>query len=294
MRLSEIYAQRPFCFSFEVYPPKTEAASVSMRQHVEKLVKYQPGFISCTYGAGGTTQDQTLDICSDIIASYKVPVMAHLTCVGSPVPMLLEWLAQARTRGITNIMALRGDPPKGQESFTAVEGGLSYANELVALIKQHEPGFGIGVGGYPEVHQEAPSAEADLINLKRKVDAGADAIINQLFYENADFYRFHEKCLKAGITIPNIPGILPITNFAQIKRITGLCKARIPQALAEDLEKHQADPEATAKIGIEHAIKQCEDLRKSGVPSIHFYVLNQSDATMRVLEQLGIRAVNAA
>lgn len=290
MRLSEIYAQRPFCFSFEVYPPKTEAAAVAMRQHVDLLVRYQPGFISCTYGAGGTTQDQTLDICADILGRHKVPVMAHLTCVGSPKPMLLDWLVQARLRGITNIMALRGDPPKGQESFQAVEGGLSYANELVALIKKHEPGFGIGVGGYPEVHQEAPNAEVDLTNLKRKVDAGADAIISQLFYDNADFYRFQDKCLALGINIYNIPGILPITNFAQIKRISGLCKAAIPTALAESLEKHQADPEATAKIGIEHAIRQCEDLRKSGVPSIHFYVLNQSDATIRVLEQIGMSA----
>jgi len=290
MRLSQIYSSRPFCFSFEVYPPKSDAARQSMEQHVSRLVKYQPGFISCTYGAGGTTQGQTLDICSDILARYKVPVMAHLTCVGSTVESLLDWLGQAKKRGITNIMALRGDPPKGQESFTAVAGGLSYGNELVALIRKHHPDLGIGVGGYPEVHQEAPNAEIDLVNLKRKVDAGADAIVTQLFYENADFESFRDRCHKAGIRVPIIPGILPITNFAQIKRITSLCKAGIPEQLAKELEANQHDPIATAKVGVDHAARQCEGLRKGGAPSIHFYVLNQSDATMQVLERLGIEA----
>ncbi len=290
MRLSQIYASRPFCFSFEVYPPKSDAARQSMEQHVAKLVRYQPGFISCTYGAGGTTQDLTLDICTNILKSYQVPVMAHLTCVGSTVPDLLAWLKLAKSRGITNIMALRGDPPKGQEAFRAVEGGLSHGNELVTLVRREYPEFGIGVAGYPEVHQEAPSAEVDLTNLKRKVDAGADAVITQLFYDNQDFERFREKCVKAGIKIPIVPGILPITNFAQIKRITALCKAGIPAALAAELETHQNDPEATAKAGVEHATRQCEQLRAAGAPSIHFYVLNQSDATMQVLEHLGIQA----
>jgi len=290
MRLSQIYSSRPFCFSFEVYPPKSDAARESMEQHVAKLVRYQPGFISCTYGAGGTTQGQTLDICTDILRRYQVPVMAHLTCVGSTIPALLDWLGQAKSRGITNIMALRGDPPKGQESFKPVDGGLSYGNEIVALIHKHFPEFGIGVGGYPEVHQEAPNAEIDLINLKRKVDAGADAVVCQLFYDNADFERFRDKCVKAGIKIPVIPGILPITNFAQIRRITSLCKAGIPAGLAAQLELHQNDLAATARIGVEHAARQCEQLRAAGAKSIHFYVLNQSDATMQVLEHLGIEA----
>jgi methylenetetrahydrofolate reductase (NADPH) len=288
MRLKSIFSTGKPALSFEVYPPKTPAGYEAMYASVDRLMVFNPGFFSCTYGAGGSTQGPTLDICSEIMRRHGVPVMAHLTCVGSTVADLTAWLDQARDRGIANIMALRGDPPQGQESFTKVEGGLGYANELVGLIRSRFPDFGIGVGGYPEVHQEAPNASVDMDNLKRKVDAGADAVVTQLFYENTDFFRFRDQCAKAGISVPIVPGLLPIVNFPQVKRITSLCKARIPSELYEKLEASKDNPESTAAIGIRHAARQAEDLLKAGVPGVHFYVLNQSEATRKVLESLGM------
>jgi len=288
MRLSSIFNTAEPVLSFEVYPPRTEAGYQSMYASVDRLMAFRPGFFSCTYGAGGSTQGPTLDICTEIMQRHQVPVMAHLTCVGSTVAELEAWLDQARSRGVPNIMALRGDPPQGQEQFSKVEGGLGYANELVELIRSRYSNFGIGVGGYPEVHQEAPSPEADLANLKRKVDAGADAIVTQLFYENGDFFRFRDQCHRAGINVPIVPGLLPIVNFPQVRRITSLCKARIPAELHAQLEASKENPEAAATIGVEHAARQVEGLLAAGVPGIHFYVLNQSEATRQVLSSLGM------
>lgn len=288
MRLKSIFSSDKPALSFEVYPPKTPAGYESMYLSIERLMAFKPGFFSCTYGAGGSTQGPTLDICSEIMRRHGVPVMAHLTCVGSTVQELASWLDQARERKIPNIMALRGDPPQGQESFTRVEGGLGYANELVELIKARYPDFGVGVGGYPEVHQEAPNARVDMDNLKRKVDAGADAVVTQLFYENTDFLRFRDQCGRAGIRVPVVPGILPIVNFPQVRRITTLCKARIPSELFEKLEAGKDNPDAAAAIGIGHAARQVEGLLGEGVPGVHFYVLNQSEATRKVLESLGM------
>jgi methylenetetrahydrofolate reductase (NADPH) len=287
MRLKSIFATGKPALSFEVYPPKTPAGYEAMYASVGRLMEFGPAFFSCTYGAGGSTQGPTLDICSEIMRRHSVPVMAHLTCVGSTVAELESWLSQARDRGIANIMALRGDPPQGQESFIRVQGGLGYANELVDLIRARFPGFGIGVGGYPEVHQEAADAATDLVNLKRKVDAGADAVVTQLFYDNDDFFRFRDKCHQAGIRIPIVPGLLPIVNFPQVKRITSLCKARIPSDLFEKLEAGKDNPEAAAETGIRHAAAQYAQLTRAGVPGVHFYVLNQSEAARRVLEAAG-------
>lgn len=285
MRISDTLKQG-FCLSIEIFPPKTEAGERSLVKHLEKLTTYSPGFVSCTYGAGGTTQAKTYDWCRRIQDDLKQTATAHFTCVGSTREELLEWLNKAAAAGVHNIMALRGDPPEGEENFTAVEGGLSYANELVELIRENFPDFGIGVGGYPEKHPEAPDMPTDLTNLKRKVDAGADAIYTQLFYVNDKFLKWRDQCVDAGIEIPIVPGIMPITDFKRISRITSMCGSEFPTELASQLEAVQDDAEAQFEIGVDFAIQQCRELMDAGVPGIHFYVLNKSKAAERILDAL--------
>jgi methylenetetrahydrofolate reductase (NADPH) len=212
-----------------------------------------------------------------------VPVASHLTCVGSTVDQLKDYLRAAAEAGVGHIVALRGDPPKGETEFRAIEGGLRYANELVELIRADFKDFGIAVAGYPEVHQEAVDAKTDLVNLKRKVDAGADIIVTQLFYENEDFFRFEQNCRDIGIDVPIVPGILPVTNLAQIQRITSLCKAKLPSHFVERLSQ-KVDEQWQFEVGVEFAQQQVRELLDKGVPGIHFYVLNKSQATKRVLE----------
>ena len=290
MRVSELYQQRSFGLSIEVFPPKTSAGDESLIRSLERLTTYSPGFISCTYGAGGSTQDRTIELCSMIRDRFNIAATGHFTCVGSTRDELLDWLRRADTAGIDNIMALRGDPPEGRDSFQAVAGGLSHANELVALIREHHPDFGIGVAGYPEKHPEAPDAATDLANLKRKVDAGADAVFTQLFYANENFLRFRENYTDAGITVPLVPGIMPITDFGRIQRITSMCGAVFPDHLSSRLEAVKDDKDAQFEIGVEHAIEQCQELIAAGVPGIHFYVLNRSKACERILNALGVEA----
>ncbi len=285
MRIAETLRQG-FCLSIEIFPPKTEAGDKSLLTNLQRLTTYGPGFISCTYGAGGTTQARTLDWCRRIQEDLQQTATAHFTCVGATREELLHWLQQAADAGVHNIMALRGDPPDGQQSFRPVDGGLQYANELVELIRSHFPEFGIGVGGYPEGHPEAPDLATDLANLKRKVDAGADAIFTQLFYVNEKFLRFRDSCDQAGIRVPVVPGIMPITEYARIQRITSLCGSEFPTALAERLRAVQDDPEAQFEIGVDFAINQCRELIDAGVPGLHLYVLNKSKAAERILDAL--------
>ena len=291
MRIRELFRTRPFVLSVEVFPPKTEAGDEGLYRALGRLRAYQPSFVSCTYGAGGSTQGRTVEICRRVQSEFGLPATSHFTCVGSTRQELLDWLALATSNGIGNIMALRGDPPQGQTEFRTVEGGLSHANELVQLIRSHYPNMGIGVAGYPEKHPEARDLDIDLTNLKRKVDAGADAVFTQLFYENAHFLRFRDRCQQLGITIPVVPGIMPITEFARIKRITSMCGSVFPAGLASRLEAVQHDPQAQFEIGVEYAIEQCRELIAAGVPGMHFYVLNRSESCERILEGLGMRAV---
>lgn len=274
--------------SFELFPPKTDKGMELLEKNVERLKAFQPSFFTCTYGAGGSTQTRTLDVVEKVRQITGLPVASHLTCVGSTVQQLREYLAEAKRRGADHIVALRGDPPQGSDSFQAVEGGLRYANELVELIGESFPGqFGIAVAGYPEVHQEAPDAKTDLENLKRKVDAGADIVVTQLFYDNDDFYRFRDACQAAGINVPIIPGILPVTNFKQAQKIAGMCKARIPDEMAAAMNRSD-DADDQFKVGVEHARVQTIDLIENGVPGIHYYVLNKSDAARQMLDGLSI------
>ena len=286
--LSDHYQAGRFGISFEIFPPKTAEGDEALWQAVASLATYKPAFISCTYGAGGSTRQRTLEMCEQITRRTGVDSTAHFTCLGGTVPELQEWLGWARQHGVKNIMALRGDPPAGQTDFQHTPGGLKYANELVELIKRVEPGFGIGVAGYPEKHAQAPSLAVDIDNLKRKVDAGADAVFTQLFYVNDHFFRFRDLCVRAGIRVPIVPGIMPILNFAQIQRITSLCGAELPADLSRRLSEVQDDKDAQFEIGVDFAAEQSLDLRKHGAPGIHFYVLNRSTACERILGALGL------
>jgi methylenetetrahydrofolate reductase (NADPH) len=290
MNFSAAYGPGKFGLSFELFPPKTPQGVANLFQHVARLVTFRPSFITCTYGAGGSTQETTLEVVARVRHEFKLPVATHLTCVGRTVDQLREYLRSAQDLDIENVVALRGDPPKGDTAFRPVEGGFCNANELVALIHGEFPEFGIAVGGYPEKHQEAPSFEVDLANLKRKVDAGADVVLTQLFYDNDDFFRFRECCDVLGIRPPIVPGILPVTNFAQIQRITSLCGAKLPTDFVNRLEAAGDSPEDQFKIGVEFATQQARDLVEAGVPGLHFYVLNRSEAAAEVLRNVRLRS----
>ena len=288
MRFSEIYsaADSPV-ISFEVFPPKSGRGMESLREVLPSLVALSPRFMTVTYGAMGTTRIRTVEIASMIHNEFELECACHLTCVGAHSDQIDAQLDHIHRHGIENIVALRGDPPRGQDSFQAVKGGFSYANELVEHIRSRG-GFDIAVGGYPEKHVEAPDMETDLSNLARKVEGGADVVITQLFYDNECFFRFLEEVRKRGITCPVIPGLLPIHSQAQVEKIAGLCGAEIPAGLQRSLEAAGADPEAAAEVGVDWCIEQCSGLLEAGVEGIHYYVLNKA----RVMEKVmaGLRA----
>lgn len=277
--------------SFELYPPRTASGEEALYGHVARLMEFSPDFITCTYGAGGSTRDKTLEIISRVRKQFDVQVASHLTLVDATKEHLRTYLTEARSQGIENIVALRGDPPSGRGYFQAAKGGLRYANELVSLIRSEFPEFGIAVAGYPETHLEAPGPEEDLVNLKRKVNAGADVVITQLFYDNEDFFRFRDKCRAAGITVPLVPGILPVLSLNQVKKITALCGARLPVAILNRLSEKPDDPDWQMNIGIEHATNQVCEMLARECDGLHFYVLNRSESTAAILtalENLGL------
>lgn len=288
MKIADVYGNGKFGLSFEIFPPKSDAGEAQLFAALETLMIFRPSFVSCTYGAGGATRDRTLELTVKISKTFGVTTAAHRTCVESTEEEIRQWLKQATDQGIENIIALRGDPPKGQAMFRKPEGGLACANELVALIRREFPHFSIAVAGYPETHQEAPSPEVDLANLKRKVEAGADAVITQLFYDNADFLEFRTRYKKAGIVAPLIPGILPVINVGQVQRIASLCGARLPASFLADLEQYRDDRDGQLDVGVQYAIRQCRGLLDAGIPGLHFYVLNNSEAPRRILQALDL------
>ncbi|TWU51114.1 methylenetetrahydrofolate reductase [NAD(P)H] [Rubripirellula reticaptiva] len=285
MSLISHYEGASCAISFELFPPKTEEGMEAMADNVRRLCEFNPSYFTCTYGAGGSTRGTTLSVLKKVREITNLPVASHLTCVGSTVAELDSYLNEATEQGVDYIVALRGDPPKGTDKFVPVEGGLRYANELVEVINAKFSKLGIAVAGYPEVHQESPDAKTDLENLKRKVDAGADIIITQLFYDNIDYFRFRDRCVAAGINVPIVPGILPVTNFKQAQRIAAMCKASIPYELEQSMNSHD-DAGDQFRIGVDHARKQTINLMEHGVPGIHYYVLNKSDAATALLDGL--------
>lgn len=286
MTLAEIYASSPFVLSFELFPPKTVKGEEDLVQNLRRLLEFHPDYVTCTYGAGGSTRAKTLETLARVQELSDVPVATHLTCVGATVDELKDYLAAAADQGIENIVAIRGDAPEGDDRFEAVEGGLSYGSDLVSLIRGNGWNFGIAVGGYPEIHPEAENENADLGHLQHKVDCGADVVITQLFYNNDRFFRFRDRCSAVGIDVPIVPGLLPVTSFKQIKRIASLCGAALPQDFQNALENCGDDTEAQFEAGTEQATRQAAELIEAGVPGIHFYVLNKSRATSTVLNGL--------
>jgi len=289
--IREPYEKERFGLSFELFPPKTAESEAAMWRTVGDLMAFEPTLVTCTYGAGGSTRGTTLEVLRGLKTRHDVAVASHLTCVGSSVDELRDYLREATSLGVSAIVALRGDPPKGQSEFRQTVGGLRYASELVTLIRQEFAALGILVAGYPETHQEATSAASDLENLKRKVEAGGDVVVTQLFYDNADFFRFRDRCAAVGIRVPIVPGVMPVTNYAQIRRIASLCKARLPEAFTRGFEAAGEDEAAQSEAGVAYASRQVEELVAGGVPGMHFYVLNRSPATVRVLEHVGLRPV---
>ncbi len=284
MRIVDKLGQKP-AISCEFFPPKDQEGVDRLFQTVADLAPFAPAYVSVTYGAGGSTRQLTVELVGRIQREVGIEAMAHLTCVGASQREIAAVVDQIGAAGVENVIALRGDPPKGATSFVAAEGGFAHASELVAFLERRG-GFCIAAACYPEKHPEAVSADADLAYLKQKVDAGADFLISQLFFDNADYFAFVERARKAGIDVPIVPGIMPVTNVSQVKRFTAMCGARMPEALMQKLEAVASDNEAVGEIGVEHATQQCRELLERGAPGVHFYTLNRSKATVEILRRL--------
>ena len=282
--ISEFFNREKSIFSLEFFPPKNESGGERMLKTAAILQPYNPDFVSITYGAGGSTRQTTMQYARILKNDFGFEVMPHLTCVGHTKDELLEILEDFSKEGFCNIMALRGDPPKGENHFRPVAGGLSYATELVSLIKEYFPHIGIGVGGYPEKHPESPDKQLDLLHLKEKVDAGADFITTQLFFDNQAYFQFVSECKVAEIVIPILPGLLPVLSIGQIERFCQMCEASLPSLLGERLKK--SPEEDQARIGSNWAKEQVEELLNGGAPGFHLYALNQSAASVNILEGL--------
>src|SRR3954454_6168944 len=288
MRIDErLSADAQPSFSFEFFPPKSEEGERNLARALDELSGMDPTFVSVTYGAAGSLEQRrrTVEIVRSIKGEFGLEAMAHFTCVGATVGELRATLDLMRDSGIENVLALRGDPPAGQDEWSATEGGLSYSRELIEMIRA-EYDFAIGAACFPEVHIHAESAESDLRYLKEKVDAGARFLITQLFFENAVYYDFVARAREAGIGVPIVPGIMPITNYQQIRRITSLCGSAIPAHLIAELDVRVNDPQAVTDFGVAYATLQCADLLANGAPGIHFYTLNRSPATRAILGAL--------
>ena len=272
--------------SFEVVPPKTdEGDKALLEKHIPALMATKPDFCSVTYGAGGSTREKTLMIVDRVQQEHKLTALAHLTCVNHTREQVGELLQKIKAIGCKNILALRGDPPGGGE-FTVTPGGFEYSSQLVKFIREQN-GFSIGVAGFPEGHIACKQGkQADWQHLKQKIEAGADFVITQLFFDNADYFEFRDQLTKLGVKVPLVPGVLAILSVGAIRRFTQLCGAKIPAALGAKLDAIGGDDAAAAEFGIEYATQQCEALLKAGAPGLHFYTLNKAASTVRVLRNL--------
>lgn len=278
--ISELFALHRPLRSLEFFPPKDDAGVETLRATARALTRINADFVSVTYGAGGTTRDRTAQVCAVLKNEFGFTVMPHLTCVGHSRGELAEIADRIHAGGFRNIMTLRGDPPKGATEFKVATDGLRNANELVSLLKARQPGFCLGVAGYPEKHPEAPSPEIDLANLKRKVDSGAAFVTTQLFFDNDHYYRFVDKCRAAGITVPIVPGIMPVLSLKQIQRFTQMCGASLPAKLITRLEVAAENTDVVETIGIDWALTQIRDLLARGAPGYHLYILNRAKGAL--------------
>lgn len=288
MRIADLFGAEAPVISFEFFPPKTEEGVETLYRTVKELRPCRPSFVSVTYGAGGSTRDRTLELVARIQRDLGITTMAHLTCVGSTKDEIKDVLERLHASGIRNVLALRGDPPKGETEFQATEGGFRYATELVAFIRELGMDFCVGAACYPEGHVEQPDLEADLQHLVEKVDAGADFLVSQLFFDNDDYRAFVRRARSAGVNIPIVPGLMPVTNASQVERFTKMCGSRIPQELYRRLRIVEDDSSAVVATGVQWAVDQGRELLARGAPGLHFYTLNRSSATLAVHAALGL------
>jgi len=292
MRIRDLLSRDGPVFSFEFFPPKTDEGERKLLETVRRLKDLGPDFVSVTK-TGAKPVEKAIEITARIKSEIGIEAMAHTTCATAGHTEMARVLSLIRDAGIENVLALRGDRPRDQPTFAASPGGFSYATELVRFIRELGLPFCLGGAGYPEKHPECPSAEEDLAHLKEKVDAGVEFVITQLFYINDAYFGFVERARAAGIAVPILPGIMPITSVAQIERIAALSGARIPPELQADLDRARGDDAAALAVGIAHATRQCRELLRRGAPGIHFYTLNQSPATSAVLRQLRAEGADA-
>jgi methylenetetrahydrofolate reductase (NADPH) len=290
MRIDTILAssEEPL-FSFEFFPPKTPEGEENLYSALRELQTLEPSYVSVTYGAGGSTRSKTIEIVSHIKKTFGLEAMAHFTCVNATKDELRATLDQMRDAGIENVLALRGDPPNGEDRWTRTHGGLEYSRELVELLRD-EYDVAIGAAAFPETHIHATSPEDDLRYLKEKVDAGAQFLVTQLFFDNAVYFDFVGRAREAGIDVPIIAGIMPIVSLEGVKRMTQLSAASLPPELERELEARRGDSEAVAELGVSYASLQCAELLAGGAPGIHFYTLNRSPATRAILSALRLHA----
>lgn len=281
MRISEVLRSGRSCFSFEFFPPKTDDGALTLFNTIKALRPLDPAFVSLTYGAGGSTRTRTVDLAKRIQSEIGLTVLSHITCAGSSRDELRAIFRELRDAGVENVLALRGDVPKEG----APTGELRYATDLVGLLRD-EFAFSIGGACYPEMHPEAPDETTDLTHLFEKVARGAEFLVSQLFFDNDRYFAFVERARAAGITVPIVPGIMPITDYHQIERFTAMCGATIPAKLRAALEDRVGEPEAVAELGVAYATLQCVDLLERGAPGIHFYTLNKSSATRAVVSAI--------
>jgi methylenetetrahydrofolate reductase (NADPH) len=288
MKISELFASGKPVVSFEFFPPKTAEGVEQLYRTVEELRPCRPSFVSVTYGAGGSTRDRTLELVTRIQRELGILTMAHLTCVGSSRTEIRETVRRLQDGGIENILALRGDPPKGDTEFRPAPDGFRFASELIAFLREHTSGLCIGAACYPEGHVEMKDLEVDLANLVGKVGQGVDFLVSQLFFDNEDYRAFVRRARSAGIRAPIVPGLMPVTNVSQVERFTRMCGARIPQELYRRLRIVANDPSAVVATGVQWAVDQGRALLREGAPGLHFYTLNRSSASLAVHAALGL------
>ena len=297
MRIDELLQHRRPCISFEFFPPKTDAGVENLLKTIRALRILNPGFVSVTYGAGGSSRARSREVVGRIKRELDIEPMAHVTCTGHSEAELVEIFTDLQSEGVENIMALRGDPPKGQPNFERHPEGFAYATDLIAMLRTRFP-FAIGAAAYPEKHPEAASLDSDIENARRKVDAGATFLVTQFFFENDEYFAYVDRARAAGIDVPIIPGIMPITSFDAVAGMLAMNGGRLPQTLLAELEARRDEPDAVADLGVAFTSLQCRELLQRGAPGLHFYTLNKSPATRAIVSALiatrSLREVAAA